>query len=124
MKPDFQRVKTHWNQGFLAFRGSDGGDGRRGGLGERRRVRAAGCSGGATAGTGGGAGSQPRSVSRFLVAGYGGLVPFEAVTGYGGRVQQAVTHLEGARQYRVGPVLPLQPVRGRGDPEQVRGDLG
>jgi hypothetical protein len=45
--------------------------------------------------------------------GYGGFVPFQAVARYGGRVQQAVGHLEGARQHRVGPVLPLQSVRGR-----------
>jgi hypothetical protein len=38
--------------------------------------------------------------------GYGGLVPFQAVTGYGGWVEESVADLEGVRQHRMGPVLP------------------
>lgn len=55
---------------------------------------------------------------------HGGLVPFQAVAGHVGQVQPAVPDLERAGQHRMGPVLPLQPLPGRGDPEQVPGDLG
>lgn len=47
------------------------------------------------------------------------FVPGEAVAWHLGQVQLARADLEGPRQHGVGPVLPLQPVPGRGDSQQV-----
>jgi hypothetical protein len=55
---------------------------------------------------------------------HGTLVPCQAVAGDVGQVELAGPDLEGAGQHRMSPVLPLQPLPGRSDPEQVPRHLG
>ena len=59
----------------------------------------------------------------YLMVGDSIVVPFQAVASDVWQVQLAGADLERAGQYRVGPVLPFQPVRGRRDAQQVARDL-
>src|ERR1700730_14596579 len=72
----------------------------------------------------------PRPVRRaagrsefYLMVGDSIVVPFQAVAGDVWQVQRAGADLEWAGQYRVGPILPFQPVPGWRDAQQVARDL-